>query len=176
MKKTLHSPWFGFLPVMLLFCSFISCSSTEGIDNYFTFNLDKSFTVAAPAGSAVWPAITLSVPVGFDSTDLAKNGTSLSLVKSVKLTKLIFTSSDASIPFSNVDTFTLSIADNEGSQLLADYSGAKDSMYLSNADFAKYITNKITEFKASVGYQKVPATTVTYTGNYTLVFTAKPKE
>jgi hypothetical protein len=162
------------LPMMMALCLLSSCSSSEGIDNYFTFNLNKNFSITAPAGSAVWPPVSMPVTLLIDSTDLASNGTSLALIKSVELTKLTFTSSSASFPFTDVDTLALSASDSAGTQLIANFNGAIDSMYLSNADIARFMKNPKANFSATIGYKKVPPEATTFTANYTLVLTAKP--
>ncbi|MDP4220305.1 MAG: hypothetical protein Q8916_00905 [Bacteroidota bacterium] len=165
-----------YLPVLLFCTSLLSCSDTNSIDDYFTFNLQKSFGLNASAGSTVWPPMTVTVPVSIDSSDLARNGTTSSLVRTVKLTRLVFASTDVAYPFSNIDTLILTASDSSGTQLVATYSGAVDSMGLTNADIASYLKNPKATFSATFGYQKPPPAAVTFNANYTLVVTARPQQ
>jgi len=161
----------------LLFCtSLLSCSNTNGIDDYFTFNLQKTFGLAASAGSTEWPPMTVAVPIALDSAELAANQTTSSLVKSVKLTRLVFSSTDVAYPFSNIDTLVLTVTDSSGTQLLATYSGAVDSMGLTDADIASYLKNPKSTFSATFGYRKPPPAAVTFNANYTFVVTARPQQ
>src|SRR5689334_3768603 len=99
-----------FLAIVLLF-SCISCNTASQIDDYFTFNLQKSQNLPVPPETPVGQDTNIpSIPVGIDSSDLTTNGASLSLVKSAKLTKLVFTPSDSSYPMTSFDTITLSIS------------------------------------------------------------------
>jgi len=178
MKKTPHSLKFGFLSLVILCWSFLSCSSTDGIDNYFTFNLEKNqFIINVTPTTAIGEEFVVTVPTMLDSVDLAKNGTSLSLLQSVKLTKLVLTSGDASFPMTSFDTVRLAaIADSLTAQLLALYSGASDAVSLTNADFAAYVKKTSSKFSIAFKLNKAPTQPVSITGEYTLVFSAKPQE
>ena len=158
--------------LVLLAGSISGCSSSAGIDDFFTFNLNKNITLTA-GNAPIWPPVTIPIMISADSADLAAQGTSLNLVKSVKLTKLSFTSSDVNWPFWKVDTLVIFATDSAGTQMVANYIGAVDSLYLSNADIARFIKNPKANFRATFGYRKAPTSAVTYTGQYTLVFTSE---
>src|SRR5437879_4114620 len=85
-----HSSQFALLAVLLLL--FGSCSTSEGIDDYFTFNLEKSssFDFVSDSSGSGLSIHTMKITV--DSADLASNGTSESLIKSIKLTRFQITS------------------------------------------------------------------------------------
>lgn len=175
MKKTPHSPWFGFLSV-ILFCSFISCSSTEGIDSYFTFNTVETSAFIVDSQTPVGLPDSYAASFILDSTVLAKNGTSASLIQSVKLTKITFKSDDANL-ISALDSVWISIAaESLPDMLIANYSVAKDSAGYSNADFAAYMKKPLPHWNVHFIANKAPATTQTVSFTYTLVFSAKPQE
>lgn len=180
MKKTPHSLKLGFLPIMLLFCSFLSCSSTEGIDSYFTFNTEKQDVFFVDSQSSIGvDNIFLALPPP-DSADFAKNGTTHELVKSVKLTKLDFNfkSFGPSFSFADLDSIALLItADSLPDLLIATYSKAENSTSLTNADFAAYFKKPLYNFKFVYRPNKAPSTDPEGAIiKYTLVFSAKPQE
>ncbi len=164
-----------FLPSLLVCTTLISCSSTNGIDDYFTFNLEKSFTFSLSQNSS-WAVRNSRESFGIDSADFAQNGTSLDLIKSIKLTKLTFTPDLPAFPISNfVDSLSLS-ANNDSlstTQLLANYYGSNDSLYLSYADVANFLKNG--DLKLKYMYHNTPQD-LSYTAHYTLVLTASPKQ
>ena len=119
----------------------------------------------------------MKIPTLIDSSDLAKNGTSLSLLQSVKLTKLILTSDDASFPLTSFDTIRFAAsADSLTAQPLAYYGAVSDVISYVNADFATYLKKPHSEFIVTFKLNKAPAKAVNIKGEYTLVFSAKPQE
>src|SRR5438309_1201819 len=97
------SHWRVIAPMFFCIFFFSACSSSEGVDNYFTFNLEKTFSFSLTPGSAEEDGYNFAFT---DSTDLASNGTSIDLIKSVKLTKLTFTSNQ---PPSSIQSVTDSL-------------------------------------------------------------------
>jgi hypothetical protein len=98
-------------------------------------------------------------------------------MKSVKLTKLSFTSSDASYPVTSFDTMRLVVScDSLTDQLLATYSGASNAVTLTNADFAAYMKQPSCHYTITFRANKAPAQPVNITATDELVFTAKPQQ
>src|SRR5438445_13738165 len=99
-----------------------SCKQTQQIiENLLTFDVDKSVDIPLPAATPAGIYFTLpGFPIGLDSADLAKNKTALRLVKTLRLTKLVFTPDDPTYAMSNVDTLSLAVgADSVSTVLLA---------------------------------------------------------
>ena len=132
-------------------------------------NLTRNLAQDTSIQGLVYPAA-----IGIDSADCAKNGTLISLIKSVELTRLVLsTNFSAYPPASVIDSFILSAIDSteQNTQLLASYSGSNDSVSLTNADFVSYLKNNL--LKLRFRFHNVPQG-FSYTGNYTLVITARP--
>ncbi len=165
------------LPVMLL-CSFISCSSSSGIDDFYTFNVMKTQSLPITPQVSVEQDITIPFQMPIDSADLITSSTlstNLSLIKSVKLTKLAFSSSDQSYPMASFDTLRLFVsADSLADELLAAYSGSADSVFLTNADFANYLKKPSVHYSVTFRANKAPAQSTTFTATTNLVFSAAP--
>ncbi|MFI5264843.1 MAG: hypothetical protein ACHQM6_10035 [Candidatus Kapaibacterium sp.] len=165
-----------FLPVITL-CSLISCSSSSGIDNYFTFNERASHDVALDNALFQRQPVTVPISISIDSAEYAKNGTTLSLVKSIKLNSLKLVSGDGSYPFSKIDTLTFSVqADSIGSQVLATYSGSADNVTYTNADFAQFLKGRNATFMLSMSTANPPPGQFSFTVSTTNVLTAGPQQ
>ena len=164
------------VPVVLL-CSINSCSSSSGIDDYFTFNRKTSdvFLVANDAQIGKDDSDFILLPP--DSSSLASNGTSLSLIQSVKLSRLALKDADTGYSISNVDTVQFRIAaDSLPDLILATYSKVADSVFLTNADFAEYYKKSSVHFNIWFRVQKVPVAFDFVLFDFTLVYTARPKD
>ena len=161
-----------FLPVIFVFFLFTSCSSSSGIDDYFTFNVEKSLTFDLSEDTGT--VSQLYIRILADSADFAANGTTSALIKSVKLTRFVLTSNLSAFPPSSViDSLSINAVDSlDGTaHTLAFYFGANDSTYLTHADFASFFNSGISRLNAN--YHNPPQG-FSYTVNYTLVFTARP--
>ena len=167
------------IPVLIV-CSFISCSTSSGIDDYYTFNVGKSQGFTVPPQVPVGQDVSAPFVITIDSADLVTSTTlrtTIPLMKSVKLTKLSFTSSDASYPMTSFDTIKLVVScDSLEDQLLATYIGANDAVTLTNADFAAYLKQQSCHYKITFRANKAPAQPVNITATDELVFTAKPQQ
>jgi hypothetical protein len=166
-----------FLSVLLV-CSLISCSSSSGVDDYYTFNVVKSQNIPVTPQIPVGQDVSVPFPISVDSTDFITSPTlrtSLALIKSVKLTKLAFTPSDASYPMTSFDTVRLFVsADSLADQTLATYFGFADSLSLTDADFAAYMKKPSSHYTVTFRANKAPAQAIAIAAAYTLVFTATP--
>ena len=154
----------------------LAACSTLGIDNLFTFNITKTATFPVPPLTPVGQLITSpALPFGLDSADLAKNNTGLKFLKTVKLTKLSFTSSDPTYPVSSFDTMIVSVKTDSLPLLwIGSYSHAADATVLSNYDFAQYVKSSHDSIVVAFKANKAPATVVNFTANFTLTITANP--
>lgn len=161
---------------LVLVAGLFSACSTLGIDSLFSFNISKSFDFPVVPLTPVGQFFTSpAIPIGLDSAELAKNNTSLSLIKTVKLTKLTFVSSNpVAYPVKSFDTIILAVTDGATTSTLATYSGAVDSVTLSGLDFEKYIKNPNGNFLVSFKANTAPLATVNFTANLTLTFNANP--
>jgi len=177
MNETPHFFRLRFLPSLFFLCSFISCSSSNGIDDYFTFNEQASHGVALDNLVFQNQPVRVPISISIDSAEYAKNGTTLDLVKSIKLNSLILHSDDGSYPFSKIDTLTFSVqADSVGSQVLATYSGAADNVTYTNADFAGYLKGRNATFMISMSTANPPSGQFSFTVSTTDVLTARPQQ
>jgi len=177
MKENFPLHWLSFIPSLIFLCSIISCSSSNGIDDYFTFNLQASHSVTADNSLFAHQPVILPIAISIDSSDLATNGTTLDLVKSIKLNSLKLISGDASYPFSKIDTLTFSVqADSFGSQILATYSGMNDNVIYTQADYAQYLKGRNATFMISMSTLNPPKVPLPLTVNITNVLTARPKQ
>jgi hypothetical protein len=164
------------LPILSL-CSFISCSSSSGIDDYFTFNEQVIHDIALDNTLFQHQPVTVPISILIDSAALAKNGTTLDLVKSIKLNLLKLVSKNGSYPFSKIDTATFSIqADSIGSKILATYSGTSDNVFYTNADFVQYLKGKNATFMLSMSTSNSLSGQFPFTVTTTNVLTARPQQ
>jgi hypothetical protein len=170
-----------FLPLLFLaaLSITISCKQvSETINNLLTFSITK----AAP-GIPILPVyptgITFSspgIPIGIDSATLAQQKTSLSLVRTLKLTDFTLAIDDSiAYPRTNIDTMTLSVGTSQQSKvLLATYIGTGDQKILTNADFAPQFKNPQDSFYVTFRLKNAPSHTVNMLTSYTLTFSADP--
>lgn len=177
MKETLHSRWLVFLPCLFFLFGFLSCSSSNGIDDYFTFNLQIAQDISLDNSLFGHQPVTIPISILIDSSDLAKNGTTMELVKSVKLSSLKLVSGSVSYPFSKIDTLIFSVqADSIGLEVLARYSGMSDNVSYTNADFARYLKGRNATFIISMSTANPPTGQFSFTVSTINVLTARPKQ
>jgi hypothetical protein len=175
MKRNSLFYWLSFFSSLVFVCSVTSCSSTNGIDDYFTFNLQKSHDATADNSLFSRQPVIIPIAISIDSSDLAINGTNLQLVKSVKLNLLRLVSGEGSYPFSKIDTAMFSVqADSIGSQVLAMYSGMNDNVTYTNADFAQFLKGKNATYILSISTSNLPSVPFSFTVSTTNVLTAQP--
>ncbi len=178
MKTTKHIN--RIFPSLLItaLCVTISCKQvTQVVDNLLTFDITKSVDI--PITPLLPPQGFLfalpGVPAGIDSAELAQHKTAFHLLKSLKLTKLVFTPDDPTYSMNNIDTIRLSAGpDSLSAKLLATYSGAQDKTFLTNADFAIEAKDPNDKFFVVFKVKKSPAKDVKIKTDYTLTFTASP--
>lgn len=179
MKTTQHVR--RFFPSLLLVIALfgISCKQVnEIIDNLLTFDITKTAPdIPIPAITPV--GITFpspGIPIGIDSATLAQQKTSLSLVKTLKLTGMTIAIDDSVVyPRTNIDTMTLSVGtDQLHKVLLATYVGTGDQKILTNTDFAPQFKNPQDSFYITFCLKNAPPHTVNLLTSYTLTFTANP--
>jgi hypothetical protein len=156
---------------------FFGCDS-KFIDDLFTFNIEESHTFTIPAGTPAGklPEGLLTIPIPINDSVAATHNTSMSLLKSARITKLQFTFAPSTFSLANnVDTLDIRIdSDNQPMVSLGYYSTGMDTIRLTHADFAPQIKDvgaKITGDGAlKTGATEDIQTTVTYT----ITFTAHP--
>ena len=178
MKTSQHINRF-FPSLLLIFAvSFLSCKQvTQAISNLLTFSVTKT-APAIPILQYTPIGITFAspgVPIGIDSSTLAQQKTSLSLVRTVKLTDMTLTTDDPYYSPTNIDTMTLSVGlDSLHTILLATYVGVTNTKTLTNTDFAAQAKNSSNKFYATFRLKNDPTHTVNLTTSYTLTFSADP--
>jgi hypothetical protein len=177
MRKT--SPLHRLLILPMLFGIFLfsSCSSSDGIDNYFTFNYAPESAFVVFSFSTVGQNNQATSSLAPDSAILNEQGTTRELINSIKLTKLSFEPGEAAYDLSNFDSIAISIsADSLPDALLGIYNGTTDSVTLTEVDIAPYLKKASQSFLVNYRINKAPSTTEPIIFNYTLVYTARPKE
>ncbi len=164
-----------FLVIIALSVGAFACK-TLGIDDSFTFNLDKNFSFPVPKEIPVGvDAPEIPLPLAIDSADLAKNKTGVNFIKSVKLTKLDIVSTDPTYPLSSFDTMVISVRTSTLPKLvLAYYSHSQDKIILTNADFVDYAKSSDNSFLITARANKAPADSVLFNGTTTISITASP--
>jgi hypothetical protein len=178
--KRLHSTNPFFSPLILLFFAsfFISCSTVNNVvQNLLTFSITKTApAIPIPPQTPVGILFALpGVPLAIDSADLAKNKTSLSLVKTLKLTDWTIAIDTPTYSRTNIDSMSISVGlDSLHTTLLGTYSGPNDKITLTNADFAADAKNSNDKFFLTFKLKKDPQNTVHLLTSYTLTFTADP--
>lgn len=170
--KALMKRFILFTFSLLLFSS--GCNS-EFIDNIFTFNVEKSFEFTIPANTpAGITAPEVNLPLVINDSILQANGTSMSLLKSAKLTKLRLAFTPPSFTLANIDTLNMRMKSASYPNLsLAYYRTGLDTVTVTNVDFAPALKEG-----ASVGaifrLNTSPAQDIITTATYTLTITANP--
>jgi len=178
MKITQHVR--RFFPSLLLVIALfgISCKqTTQIIDNLLTFDIDRSNDI--PITPTIPPEGYLfslpGVPIPVDSAELAKNKTATGLVKTLKLTKLVFTPDDPLYPMTNIDTIQLSAGtDSLSAKVLGTYSGKANLVALTGSDFSDVIKKPNGKFFLTFQVKKSPSHDIKIKTDYTLTFTADP--
>ena len=178
MKTSQHIRRFFPSLVLIIAVSFVSCKSiTQAIQNLLTFSITKT-APAIPILQFTPTGIlyaTPGVPIGLDSATLASQKTSLSLVRTVKLTDMTLMMDDPFYSVTNIDTMTLSVGlDSLHTILLATYVGATNTKTLTNNDFAPQLKNPSDKFFAKFRLKNDPSHTVNLTTSYTLALSADP--
>ncbi len=168
---------YKFILASLLALGLTNCKEISNtIDDFFTFNLVKTVDTPLPAATPtgiLTPPVPIPIPL--DSATLAANNTSLSKVKTCKLSKLDINFSDPSYTMANFDSLYINIkADGLPEIMLATYGSAKGSFTYSLADFAPYIKGTNAQFISGFKCNKAPATDLTMSSTFTLIFTAQP--
>jgi hypothetical protein len=143
-----------------------------------TFSITKT-APKLPIPSITPVGVTIAFPgfpIGIDSAALADQKTSLSLVKTLKLTAMTIGIDDSTVyPRTNIDTMTLSVGPNQQSKiLLSTYIGTGDREILTNADFADKFKNPQDSFYVTFRLKNAPPHTVNLLTSYTLTFSASP--
>jgi hypothetical protein len=154
---------------------FFGCDS-KFIDDIFTFNVEKSFEFTIPAGTpAGVTAPAVSLPLFINDSVLQAHGTSMSLLKAAKLTKLNVVFSEPSFTLSDIDTLDFRISStNHAMTSLAYYSTGMDTIRLTNVDFAPIIKDNGAAVSAVFRLKTSPAQDIKTTVNYTIAITAHP--
>lgn len=179
MKTTQHVRRFFPSLLLIIACLSISCKQVnQVIDNLLTFDISKTAPgIPIPAISPVGITfLTPGIPIGIDSATLAQQKTSLSLVKTLKLTGMTIAIDDSTVyPRTNIDTMTLSVGTSQLNKvLLATYIGSGDQKILTNADFAPQFKNPQDSFYVTFRLKNAPPHTVNLLTSYTLTFVANP--
>jgi hypothetical protein len=158
-------------------CSIISCSSSTGIDDFYTINLGKAGSFSVSPQVILHQDVSVPFQIIIDSADLITSPTlqtSFANIKSAELTKLTF-SSIASFPMTNFDTLRLIASNDSLTDLtLATYIGAQDSVYLTHADFGAYLKKPSSHYSIIYNAIKAPTQAVNISASYTVTLTAAP--
>jgi len=159
---------------LLLFSA--GCDSIGNIiDDIFTFNVEKSFEFTIPAGTpAGVTAPEINLPLLINEDSLKAHGTSMSLLKSAKLTKVRLTFSEPSFTLADLDTLDMRMKSTSYPLLsLAYFKTGMDTVTVTNVDFAPALkegASASTIFRLKTS----PTVDVKTTVNYTLTITAHP--
>ena len=156
---------------------FLAACDSKFIDDIFTFNVEKSFELRIPAGTPAGRLpIPLTVPLLIDSATLAKENTTVNLLKSAKLTKLqIVNFVPSTFSLSNIDTLDFRIeSNNQPLTSLAYYSSGMDTIRLTLADFAPHLKDAGAKITADAAINTATTEEVVATVNYTITFSAHP--
>ena len=178
MKTTQHVRRFFPSLLLVIACIGMSCKQvSQAIDNLLTFDIERSNEI--PITPTVPPEgflFTLpGIPIPVDSAELAKNKTATGLVKTLKLTKLVFTPDDPLYPMTNIDTIRVAAGtDSLSAKLLGTYSGKMNMVMLTGTDFSDVIKKPNGKFFLTFQVKKSPSHDIKIKTDYTLTFTADP--
>jgi len=177
MKTTQHIRFL--FPSLLLVAALLTSSCkqvTQAISNLLTFDIDKTANIpVSHLTTTGFFTPNIGIPVGIDSADLAKQKTSLSLIKTIKLTKLIFTPDDASFAMTNFDTISLATGlDSLNTIWLGSWSGAGNKVILTNNDFSADAKNSNNKFFARFQLKNDPSHDITIKTDFTFSISANP--
>jgi hypothetical protein len=171
-----------FLPVVFVaaFALTESCKQVDQVvQNLLTFSITKSapgipIPQVFPVGQTF---ATQGIPIGIDSATLNQQKTSLSLIRTVKLTAMGIGIDDSTVyPRTNIDTMTISVGSSQQNKiLLATYVGGSiDQKTLTNTDFSTQLKNPKDSFYVTFRLKNDPPHTVNLLTSYTLTFSADP--
>ncbi len=179
MKTSQHVRFLFPSLLIVALCVTISCNQvTQAISNLLSFSITKS-APGIPIPSITPIGVTFAppgIPIAIDSATLAQQKTSLSLVRTLKLTGMTIGIDDSTVyPRTNIDTMTLSVGTSQQSKvLLATYIGTGDQKILTNTDFAPQFKNPKDSFYVTFRLKSDPPQTVNLLTSYTLTFSADP--
>jgi hypothetical protein len=155
----------------------LSCKQvTQTINNLLSFDINKTVTFPVyqytPVG-ILTPNI--GIPIPLDSATLAQQKTSLSLIKTLKLTKLAFTPDDVAYPMSNFDTISLAAGpDSLHTIWLGGWSGSANKVILTLTDFAANAKDPNDKFFVRFMLKNDPSHTVNIQTDFTFTISASP--
>jgi hypothetical protein len=158
-------------------CVIVSCKSvTQAISNLLSFDIAKSVTFPVyqytPVGIL---SPNIGIPIPLDSATLAQQKTSLSLIRTIKLTKLAFTPDDPNYAMSNFDTISLAAGpDSLHTVWLGGYSGSANKVILTQSDFAANAKAPNDKFFIRFELKNDPAHTVNIQTDFTFTISADP--
>lgn len=155
---------------------FFGCDS-KFIDDIFTFNVEKNFEFTIPAGTPAGRLpMPITLPLLISDSVLQANGTSMSLLKSAKLTKLRLTFVPTTYSLADIDTLDFRIKSNSypTPTSLAYYKNGMDSIQITGVDFAPMVKDNGAEVSADVGLKTATTEEIKTTVTYTLTITAHP--
>ncbi|MEP7234796.1 MAG: hypothetical protein ABI778_05825 [Ignavibacteriota bacterium] len=162
--------------ILFAFC-LVSCNKvTQVINDLLSFDIEKSADIPVsqftPTG-ILTP--NLGIPIPLDSADLANQKTTLSLMKTLQLTKLVFTPSDPAFAMNNFDSISLAVGpDTLNTKWLASYSGSADKVILTQTDFADEARNPNDKIFVRFKLKNDPSHDITLKTDFTLTISASP--
>ena len=150
---------------------FLSCKSTNSVDPV-TFDLSKTFEVRLPANSVVGQDILSMVKIDISDTDLAAHNTSLSMVKSVKVSSFNFLACtiNAQERMPTPDYFIDTLKFMADPISLALYNTKSTSV--SNAEFSSFAKNPSNQFLVRTMLRHSPVYDAMARFNYVMTITA----
>ncbi|MFI5264844.1 MAG: hypothetical protein ACHQM6_10040 [Candidatus Kapaibacterium sp.] len=166
-------------PSLLLVAALLTSSCkqvTQAISNLLTFDINKSanFPVSHLTPTGILTP-NFGIPIPLDSATLAQQKTSLSLIRTIKLTKLVFTPDDPFFDMSNFDTISLAVGlDSLNTIWLGSWSGSGNKVILTNNDFAADAKNSKDKFFARFKLKNDPAHDITIKTDFTFSISADP--
>ena len=155
----------------------ISCKQvTQAISNLLSFDIAKTVTFPVSQYTPVGiMSPNIGIPIPLDSATLAQQKTSLSLIKTIKLTKLAFTPDDPYYAMTNFDTISLAAGpDSLHTVWLGGYSGSADKVILTLNDFAANAKDPNDKFFVRFELKNDPSHTVNIQTDFTFTISADP--
>jgi hypothetical protein len=177
MKMTQHVRFLFPSLFIVTLCVTISCNQvTQAINNLLTFDIEKTVTFPVPQYTPVGIMTpNIGIPIPLDSATLAQQKTSLSLIKTLKLTKLAFTPDDPAYAMTNFDTISLAVGpDTLHTVWLGSYSGSANKVILTLSDFAANAKDPNDKFFVRFELKNDPTHTVNIQTDFTLSISASP--
>ena len=169
MKYLLKFQWLFLSASFLAVIS--SCKSTNSVDPV-TFDLSKTFEVRLPANSIVGQDIFTMAKIDISDTDLTAHNTSLSKIRSVKVSSLNFLAYivDAHERMPAPDYFIDTLKLMADPISLAVYNTISSSV--TNAEFSAYAKNPNNQFFVYTSLQHSPSYDVIARFNYIMTIVA----